>query len=126
MNIRTSGLVAETSLPPEDAAPVYLRNAWYAALGADDLGEAPVGKVLLEEEIALYRTSEGLAVALGDRCPHRFVELHGGKVVGDNLQCPYHGLQFNASGACAFNPHGNGHRPAAARSRATPWSSATG
>jgi vanillate O-demethylase monooxygenase subunit len=30
-----------------------------------------------------------------------------GKVVGgERLQCPYHGLEFDAAGACALNPHG--------------------
>ena len=102
-----------------DAAPLYLRNAWYATAWGKDLGSTPLPKILLEEEIVLYRMKNGTPVALGDRCPHRFVELHGGKIVGDNIQCPYHGLQFDSSGACAFNPHG-GHRPASAKVRSYP------
>jgi vanillate O-demethylase monooxygenase subunit len=26
-------------------------------------------------------------------------------VVGDHIECPYHGLQFNGHGQCAHNPH---------------------
>jgi vanillate O-demethylase monooxygenase subunit len=103
---------AVTNFP--DAAPAYLRNAWYATAWSKDLADAPMAKVMLEEEILLYRKADGTVVALGNRCPHRFVELHRGKVVGDNIQCPYHGLQFNPAGACAHNPHAK-NLPAAAK-----------
>lgn len=54
--------------------------------------------------------------ALLDRCPHRFAPLSAGTVLpGDRLQCLYHGLAFDASGACVLNPHGTGVIPAAAR-----------
>jgi phenylpropionate dioxygenase-like ring-hydroxylating dioxygenase large terminal subunit len=97
----------------------YLRNTWYAAAWSQDLGATPLSLDLLEEEVLVYRTADGNAVTLGNRCPHRFAELHRGKVVGENIQCPYHGLQFGPSGACAHNPHG-GHKPAAARVKSYP------
>jgi vanillate O-demethylase monooxygenase subunit len=100
-------------------APAYLRNAWYATAWNTDLQDTPLAKTICEEEILLYRRADGSAVALGNRCPHRFVELHRGKIVGDNIQCAYHGLQFNPSGACAHNPHAN-NLPAAARIRSYP------
>ncbi|MDB5582982.1 MAG: Vanillate monooxygenase [Bradyrhizobium sp.] len=107
------------SSPAQVAGGRYLRNAWYAASWSQDLADAPQGMVLLEEEIVLYRTADGVPVALGARCPHRFVELCSGKVIGDNIQCPYHGLQFAPTGACAHNPHGP-TRPSAARTRSYP------
>ena len=103
----------------EPSAPAYLRNAWYATAWSPDLGTNPIARVICEEEIVLYRKADGSVVAIGNRCPHRFVELHRGKVVGDNIQCPYHGLQFNASGACAHNPYGS-NLPAAAKVRSYP------
>jgi vanillate O-demethylase monooxygenase subunit len=45
-------------------------------------------------------------VALSDTCPHRFAPLHLGKVEGDIIACPYHGLQFGPDGKCVLNPHG--------------------
>jgi nitrite reductase/ring-hydroxylating ferredoxin subunit len=36
---------------------------------------------------------------------HRLVPLHMGKVIGDAIQCGYHGLQFDGHGACVHNPH---------------------
>jgi vanillate O-demethylase monooxygenase subunit len=43
-----------------------------------------------------------------------------GKVRGDCLQCPYHGLEFNREGACTRNPHGDGAIPKVAKVRAYP------
>ena len=97
----------------------YLRNAWYPVDWVDSLGPTPVAKMLLEEEIVLYRKADGTALAASNRCPHRFAELHNGKVIGDNLQCPYHGLQYSPTGACAHNPHGK-NLPKAARIKSYP------
>src|SRR6266852_5009836 len=86
----------------------YLRNAWYVAAWSDDLEDGQLfGRTILKQPIVFYRKSDGKVAALQDRCPHRFAPLHMGKVVhGDRIQCPYHGLEFDASGACALNPHG--------------------
>ncbi len=86
----------------------YLRNAWYVAAWSDDLADGQLlGRTILKEPIVLYRKSDGNVAALQDRCPHRFAPLHMGKIVdGDRVQCPYHGLEFDPSGACVLNPHG--------------------
>jgi phenylpropionate dioxygenase-like ring-hydroxylating dioxygenase large terminal subunit len=66
----------------------------------------------------LFRKADGDVGALEDRCPHRFAPLHMGKIVGgDRIQCPYHGLEFDASGACVRNPHGTKNIPSRARVR---------
>ncbi len=83
----------------------YLRNTWYAAGWADELGETPQAKVFLEEPVALFRDGDGVAKAIGGRCPHRFAALGDGRVIEGALACPYHGLRFDGAGACVFNPH---------------------
>jgi phenylpropionate dioxygenase-like ring-hydroxylating dioxygenase large terminal subunit len=100
----------------------YLRNAWYVAAWSDDLGDGQLlGRTILKQPIVLYRRSDGNIAALQDRCPHRFGPLHMGKIVrGDRVQCPYHGLEFDASGACVLNPHGTKNIPSRARVRSYP------
>ena len=95
----------------------YLRNAWYVAAWSDDLLDGQLlPRTIMKEPIVLYRKSDGKVVALEDRCPHRFAPLHMGKIVnGDCVQCPYHGLEFDASGACVLNPHGAKNIPSRAR-----------
>jgi vanillate O-demethylase monooxygenase subunit len=89
----------------------FLRNAWYVVGWGDQLAPGPLRIKALGETIALYRLRDGTAVALADRCPHRFASLGEGKVIEDTLQCPYHGLRFDSSGACVHSPHGNGAIP---------------
>jgi vanillate O-demethylase monooxygenase subunit len=84
----------------------YLRNAWYAASWDDELGDTPVPVTILDEPLVLYRNEAGAPVCLSDTCPHRFAPLHMGRVVGDAIACPYHGLQFGPDGRCVLNPHG--------------------
>ncbi len=100
----------------------YLRNAWYVAAWSDDLTDGQLlGRTILKEPIVLYRKSDGHVAALEDRCPHRFAPLHMGQIVnGDCIQCPYHGLEFNSSGACVLNPHGTKNIPPRALVRSYP------
>jgi len=98
----------------------YLMNEWYAAGFSDELGLDPLLRTLLEVPVVMFRGESGQAVALHDRCPHRFAPLHKGKVIGDALRCPYHGLQFGAGGVCVHNPVGDGKIPKAAKTTALP------
>ncbi|MDB5717660.1 MAG: Vanillate O-demethylase oxygenase subunit, partial [Sphingomonas bacterium] len=83
----------------------YLRNCWYAAAWPHEVSEAPLARKLLDHHVVLYRTTDGVAHALEDRCPHRFAPLSMGRLIDDQLQCPYHGLRFGTDGACVYNPH---------------------
>lgn len=102
----------------------FLRNAWYCAGFGADLATgaeaAPVARTFLNQHVVLYRKLDGAAVAIGGRCPHRFAPLAMGKVHGDAIECPYHGLRFDHSGACVHNPHGDGAIPKAAQVPAYP------
>lgn len=96
----------------------FLRNAWYAAAWQKELGENILARTFLNEPVALYRDEDGNPIALADRCPHRFAPLSAGKKIGNEIQCPYHGLRFDRTGQCVFNHHGS--VPKAARVRAYP------
>jgi len=94
---------------------MFLRNTWYVAAWAKDVTRELMGRTFLCEPVCLYRKEDGTAVAIGDTCPHRFAPLHQGLLKGDAVECPYHGLQFYATGRCSLNPHGDGKAPAAAK-----------
>ena len=64
---------------------------------------APLKVELLGKSWVLVTLAQRL-VALWDRCPHRLVPLSEGAVVGDRLQCRYHGYEFDADGACRHIP----------------------
>jgi phenylpropionate dioxygenase-like ring-hydroxylating dioxygenase large terminal subunit len=97
----------------------YLRNIWYVAAYAHEVARVPLARTLLDGPMVLYRKEDDSPVILADRCPHRFAPLSRGRLVGDAIQCGYHGLRFDSSGACVSTPHGNAV-PAAARVRTYP------
>ena len=96
----------------------FLENAWYAACWSDDVGQALFERTIIGESILLYRKRDGSAVAMGNACPHRFAPLDRGQLLDDVVECPYHGLRYDSSGACVHNPHGNGKVPQRARTSA--------
>lgn len=83
---------------------MFLKNRWYVAALTDEVNRKPLGRMIIGEPVVLYRTEGGEAIALQDRCCHRRVPLHPGELVGDAIQCPYHGFLFNQDGACTEMP----------------------
>jgi vanillate O-demethylase monooxygenase subunit len=61
----------------------------------------------------LYRKSDGGPIALEDRCCHRHAPLSHGRLRGDLLECAYHGLRFDPTGACVHIPTQDTIPPAA-------------
>lgn len=80
------------------------RNQWYIAAWSDEVGRDPIERWILDEPVALYRRQDGRAVALEGRCPHRSYPLGKSGVVGDGIQCGYHGLVFGPDGRCTSVP----------------------
>jgi len=83
---------------------MYLKNSWYVAAWSRELTDTPMARTLLDQPVVMYRAANGRAAALEDRCCHRHLPLSMGAVVGDDLQCGYHGLKFDVSGACVEVP----------------------
>ncbi|KKC25896.1 aromatic ring-hydroxylating dioxygenase subunit alpha [Sphingomonas sp. SRS2] len=82
----------------------FLKNVWYVAALPDQVGRELLGRKIAGVHVLLYRTQAGEAVAIADTCPHRFAPLNKGSLIGDNVECLYHGLQFSPAGRCVRNP----------------------
>lgn len=105
-------------LPPTgkgNTSAARVADAWYPVCRTADLGERPHATTLLGLPLALYRGADGQPGALSDRCPHRNVPLTAGRVVGDTLECGYHGWRFDRAGACRRVPGLCGEPDARAR-----------
>src|SRR5579885_1747783 len=98
---------------------MFLQNAWYVAAWDREVGRTPVARTILNQPVVLYRKADGTAVALEDRCCHRHLPLSKGMVVADDLRCGYHGLRYDATGACVEIP-GQPQIPPTARVRSYP------
>lgn len=80
-----------------------LRRAWHCVAESDDVTDSPQRVWLLDEPWVVVRIA-GTARAFVDRCPHRSAPLSIGTLVGDELQCAYHGWRYDDSGACTAIP----------------------
>jgi phenylpropionate dioxygenase-like ring-hydroxylating dioxygenase large terminal subunit len=85
---------------------MFLRNVWYVAAWSTDLAPgASLGCRIVGEPIALFRTASGALGALEDRCIHRGMALSdGGECEAEIIRCPYHGLEYDRTGACTKIP----------------------
>lgn len=99
---------------------MFLFNAWYVAGWSNDLqpGERH-SRTFLNQPVVLFRTEQGRAVALEDRCAHRAVPLSAGEVAGEAIRCAYHGMEYDAAGLCIRVPCQD-RIPAKARVRSYP------
>lgn len=85
---------------------LMLTGFWYRALPAERVHRYRVCKaLLLEIPLVLGRDEAGRPFALRDACPHRGMPLHCGNFDGKNVECSYHGWQFDAhTGQCRLIP----------------------
>ena len=83
---------------------MFLRNYWYAAGFPEELGREFLARTLLNENVVMFRKEDGTPIALENRCAHRRVPLSLGRLIGDTLECGYHGLQYDCSGKCTKIP----------------------
>lgn len=101
---------------------MFLKDSWsIAALSSEVTRLRSLARTIMNEPVVMYRKLDGSAVALVNKCPHRFAPLSLGRVVGDTLVCGYHGMTFDAEGRCIANPTQAAEKiPPAARVRSFP------
>lgn len=82
-------------------------DGWYALCLSAELPAGSVrGTVAFGRRLVLYRTAEGRAAVADAFCPHLGADLsRGGRVEGDRILCPFHGLAFDGGGACRGGPY---------------------
>ena len=108
--------------PSSEEVSWALGRCWQPVARVEDLEWGPQRAVLLGRALAVFLTESGKPAVVADRCPHRGASLSMGKVQGESVQCPYHGWQWSAAGACTRIPSlAEEHRiPSGARTEAFP------
>ncbi len=91
--------------PDGDEVARALRRCWQPVARMEDLVDGPGRAILLGEPLAVFLTADGSPAVVSDRCPHRGASLSMGAVIGESIQCPYHGWEWDGStGACSRIP----------------------
>jgi phenylpropionate dioxygenase-like ring-hydroxylating dioxygenase large terminal subunit len=83
-----------------------LSGFWYPAMRSDRVVRNRMQTaLLLEIPLVLGRDSQGQPFAMRDACPHRGMPLSFGRLEASNVECSYHGWQFDVhSGQCNLIP----------------------
>lgn len=78
---------------------------WYVVLSSKELKKnQPTAMERFGRSLVAWRTSSGDPVVSSDQCPHRGVKLSLGTISKDCIVCPFHGFEFDSSGACQLVP----------------------
>lgn len=82
-----------------------LTDVWYVGIPSAQLkpGTFKTQKIC-GEPLVFVRTKAGVVYALRDICPHRGIPLSFGRLLGDDMECPYHGWTFSKEGRCTRIP----------------------
>ena len=88
---------------------------WYAILESNEVKAGrPVGVTRMGERMVLWRDGQGRVACAVDLCPHRGVALSAGRVIGDCVECPFHGFRYDPGGRCVVVPANGRNAPAPA------------
>ena len=80
-------------------------NQWYAILESNEIKKGKIiGVTRMGEKMVAWRNTKGELSVMSDQCPHRGVALSVGKVIGDCIQCPFHGFEYDTTGTCTLVP----------------------
>ena len=80
-------------------------NQWYAVLPTKAVKPNRIAALRrLNLDLAFFRNPSGELGCVADQCTHRGAALSAGCVKDGHIRCPFHGLEFDAHGACRFIP----------------------
>jgi 5,5'-dehydrodivanillate O-demethylase len=95
-----------TRIGPGTRMGALMRRYWHPIAAAVDMKDAWTKRVrLLGEDLVLFRDRSGAFGLIAEQCPHRRASLAYGIPTINGIRCPYHGWQFDATGACVDQPN---------------------
>ncbi len=93
-----------TAVGPGTPCGEYLRRFWQPVAYAAELGELPLRRTILGEDLVLFRDGSGQVGVLQLHCSHRGTSLEFGLISERGIRCCYHGWLFDVDGAILETP----------------------
>lgn len=88
-----------------------LGSGWYVVAQSEEVKtNKPFQAAVESSRFVIVRDQKAQLWAYLDLCPHRGSRLSGGTYHNGLLICPYHGAEFDASGACTKYPPSSQNR----------------
>jgi len=95
-----------TRIGPGTLAGALMRRYWHPIAAVADMATAWTKRVrLLGEDLVLFKTRGGAFGLIEEQCPHRRASLAYGIPTAEGIRCPYHGWEFDGTGACIDQPN---------------------
>ena len=78
---------------------------WYVVgKSTDFITNKPYKRQVWHKNYVIWRNEDYKLRALDDVCTHKGASLAGGKIINDQVMCPYHGYEFNCNGTLTKVP----------------------
>jgi phenylpropionate dioxygenase-like ring-hydroxylating dioxygenase large terminal subunit len=88
---------------PPASKPKRLSQFWHPIASVEEVTDQPQRFTLLDQHLVAFRTDAGISV-FKDLCIHRGAALSLGEVKNGCIVCPYHGWEYDSTGACVKIP----------------------
>ncbi len=93
-----------TRVGPGTPCGEYLRRFWHPVALESELGDVPLTRRVLGEDLVLFRDGGGRTGLVHRNCPHRRASLEFGVCENRGLRCCYHGWLFDVDGTILETP----------------------
>lgn len=87
-------------------------NQWYVVLDSKEIKKGKLTSAKrMGKNLVFWRTSTGEVACVDHQCAHRGADLGKGVLVDDKVQCPFHGVRYDATGKAVVIPAHGKHAP---------------
>ncbi|HAD58813.1 MAG TPA: hypothetical protein DCG12_06190 [Planctomycetaceae bacterium] len=105
MSISDSGVVTSEGLQSPDISEFSeFPASWYRLCSSDAVRGKPFARDVFDRRLVAYRDQTGDVVVMDAICSHLGADLGLGNVVGDCIECPFHGWKYGSDGRCREVP----------------------
>jgi len=116
LNIRKENDVIQTSRNRRvGKVPNGYPTGWYRLCFTSEVPTATAKSFpAFGSSLLVFRGEDGVARVIDPYCAHLGADMSDGKVVGNCIECPFHGWNFDGSGKCTKIPYSSGTIPSTA------------
>lgn len=82
-----------------------IKNQWYVVLESKQVKKnSLIGVTRFSNKLVFWRDGNNEVHCIFDKCCHRGASLSIGKVINNNVECPFHGFQYDPCGKVTYIP----------------------
>jgi phenylpropionate dioxygenase-like ring-hydroxylating dioxygenase large terminal subunit len=100
-NVGKRGITRHVNPLPNEGEDGLFTQSWFPICFSEEVRPGEVlGKPFLDGRVVIFRGENGKVNVTSAYCPHVGADLAVGQVVGNNIQCAFHGWEYDETGQC--------------------------